>query len=208
MSKKLNNLLKILENSEANINKKTLDISSLVDEKLLIKYLSKTSSNVLKNDISNLMSELGLKTFVTRTGDNNLRMDAISKVDKNIYAVEIESLADLDSPRNILDSLAVLHSRYEISKSCLGGIIVVSTFPNKRSEFWEVVNDIQRITKLRILIIPLYALIILKNENYRLSNFLDAFKFNQTYSFRKALEEIINRKIELSYPNKLIEAEK
>ena len=208
MSKKLNNLLKILENSNANIYRKKLDTTSLVDEKLLTKYVSKTSSNVLKNDVSNLMSDLGLKTFVTRTGNNNLRMDALSKIESNIYAVEIEKLADLDSPRNILDSLAVLHSRYEISKSCLGGIIVVSTFPSKRSEFWEVVNDIQKVTKLNIYIIPLYALIILQNENYRLSNFLNAFRFNQKFSFRNSLEEIIDRKIELSNPNKLIEAEK
>lgn len=208
MSKKLNNLLKILENSNTNINQKKLDITQLVEEKILLKYVSKTSSNLLKIDVSNLMSDSGLKTFVTRTGDNNLRMDALSTIDKNFYAVEIENLADLDSPRNILDSLAVLHSRYEISKSCLGGIIVVSTFPSKRSEFWEVVNDIQRVTKFNIYIIPLYALIILKNEDYRLSNFLDSFKFNQTFSFRKELEEIIDRKIELSHPNKLIEAEK
>jgi hypothetical protein len=208
MSKKLNNLLKILENSNANITKKKLDTTQLVEEKILLKYLSKTSSNLLKIDVSNLMSDSGLKTFVTRTGDNNLRMDALSTIGKNVYAVEIENLANLDSPRNILDSLAVLHSRYEISKGCLGGIIVVSTFPSKRSEFWEVVNDIQRVTELNIYIIPLYALIILKNENCRLSNFLDAFKFNQTFSFRKELEEIIDKKIELNYPNKLIEAEK
>ena len=93
------------------IDRNKLDNNNL---KLITKNLIFSNSGeaiILKNDISNLMSELGLKTFVTRTGDNNLRMDAISKVDKNIYAVEIESLADLDSPRNILDSLAVLHSR-------------------------------------------------------------------------------------------------
>ena len=101
MSKKLNNLLKILENSNANITKKKLDITQLVEEKILLKYLSKTSSNLLKIDVSNLMSDSGLKTFVTRTGDNNLRMDALSTIGKNVYAVEIENLANLDSPRNI-----------------------------------------------------------------------------------------------------------
>lgn len=208
MSKKLNSLLNILESSNTNMHKKISVISSLVDENLLTNYLSKVSSSNLKIDVSNLMCELGLKTFLTRTGDNNLRMDALVKLDKNIYAVEIENLADLDSPRNILDSIAVLHSRYEISKSHLGGIIIVSTFPNKRSEFWEVIEDIQIITNLNIFVVPLYALIILKNENIRLSKFLDSFKFNHTKSFRKVLEEILNKKIDLSNPNKLIEAEK
>ena len=150
---------------------------------------------------------MGLSTYLTRQGDVNLRMDGLGKSDESYLVIEIELNADLDAPRDILDDVAVFSSRYNIPKESIYGLIVLAELPNKRTEYWELIRDIEKVVDLKIFNVPLAALLTLfwsekplNYKDYKLNN-------NQT-SARPALEVSLERKANLSVPSSLIEAAK
>ena len=157
--------------------------------------------------VAKLLSDLGISTYLTRQGDVNLRMDAVGADNELFYVVETEFLASLDSPRDILDDVAVFCSRYDISKTKVIGIIVMCEFPNKRSEFWELINDIKKVVGLKIATIPLAALLTLYWNSADLV-IADYFLDHKSMSARSAINEALGREINLPAKSNLIEAAK
>lgn len=182
------------------------------------------SENIIKNVISNLklltyknsiinklvvksFESIGLPSNLTRSGDVNLRMDALSKKDNIYYPIEIELVASLDSPRDILDDVAVFCSRHNVSKQNIVGIIVLAELPNKRSEYWELLSDIEKTIELKIATIPLSALLI-SMWNQTQINIEDFYLNKYTTSAREAVNKIIGMKVEISKNSSLLEASK
>ena len=99
----------------------------------------------------NLILQTGNRCFVRRRGDVYLRIDAIMELGEHAGIVEIEFNKDsLESPRAILDDIAVLVSRYGIDASIIKPFIVSLEFPNIRTEYWRVIKDISNVLKVKI----------------------------------------------------------
>lgn len=111
--------------------------------------------------IRNLFLVQGNQCIIRRRGDVYFRIDAIAKIPNRsaILITEVEFHKDsLESPRAILDDIAVLSSRYGINKLAFMPFIVSLEFPNVRSEYWRVIKDIKDVLGVRIHSLTLGAL--------------------------------------------------
>lgn len=76
------------------------------------------------------------------------------------FVAEIETGAGvLDSPRALLEDVAVLHSRYGYAVDTIDPVSIIMSFPNVRSEYYQVIRDIEIVLGLRCRTITLGALI-------------------------------------------------
>jgi ferredoxin len=158
------------------------------------KKASRISGSRIHNLLSrNLLIELGLKAGASRTGDVNNRMDLyIALADKSV-ATEVEiSGAQIDAPRSVLDSMAVLHGRHKIAKKHIDGLIIVGELPNARSEFWTVLKDIESVLKIKIKVLTTTAAAILVHNKVKLSKIQE---LESSLSIRKLFETKAGRKL-------------
>lgn len=109
--------------------------------------------------VKDLLDKFGIKTSLKRIGDINMRIDAQGKFNQNKIIFSIEFGNDsLSIPRKLLEGFAVTHNRYKISKKKLIPIAILSTLPNKRSEYYRVIDDINKVLKIKIFTLPLDVL--------------------------------------------------
>ena len=156
--------------------------------------------------VRNLMMEIGINTLMTRRGDTNIRMDIVFEQTGNtIGTCEVELGNDvLDAPRNILDNVAVLVSRYNISKDKIMPLVVTLSLPNRRSEYWNVIKDIKQVLNIKINSMTVGTLIILVWNRVKLP-----FNSNEIFyadseqnSIKNKIESVLNRKLNIKegYP--------
>src|SRR5690348_12322336 len=100
--------------------------------------------------VRNLLNEVGLNARVRRRGDTNMRMDAVGfSRSERPFVAEIETGGDvLESPRALLEDVAVLHSRYGYAIADIDPVSIILVFPNVRSEYYQVIRDIKRVLRL------------------------------------------------------------
>ena len=113
--------------------------------------------------VRNLLNAVGLNARTRRRGDTNMRIDAVgfSRSEKPFVA-EIETgVGVLESPRALLEDVAVLHSRYGYEVAGIDPVSIILTFPNVRSEYYQVIRDIEKVLGLRCRTITIGALITL-----------------------------------------------
>lgn len=137
-----------------------LDSPSARQLPALIGNLSDDKRNLL---VRNLLHEIGLNCRTRRRGDTNVRIDAVgfSRGEKPFVA-EIEfGFAVLESPRALLEDVAVLHSRYGYDIKMIDPISLVLSLPSLRSEYYQVVRDIENVIGIRCRTITIGALISL-----------------------------------------------
>ncbi|MFB8590159.1 hypothetical protein ACFC53_09875 [Enterococcus casseliflavus] len=145
----------LLEN-ELDLEEKMLNLSSAY-EKLIL------TPGAIDKLIGDLFYNLNTPLSFSRKGDNNERVDAKAPLgDGNLGIIEIEvpSTAMLDAPRNLLDDIAVEVNR---NKSKLEQIIPITlcwTFPNNRSDYWNVVHDIKKVLNIKIKTISIMSLAV------------------------------------------------
>lgn len=111
----------------------------------------------------NLLIAAGIGAAMRRRGDQSIRMDLVlgpPGVEQGTSEVEFGD-GVLDAPRNILDNVAVLVGRYEISKDNIVPIVVSLALPNQRSEYWQVIKDVKDVLDIRIGSITIGALVVL-----------------------------------------------
>ena len=109
----------------------------------------------------NLLIQTGNRCFIRRRGDVYLRMDVIMELSDSVAIVEVEFNKDsLESPRAILDDIAVLVSRYGINIKLIKPFIVCLEFPNIRTEYWRVIKDIANVLKININSLSIGVLIL------------------------------------------------
>jgi len=113
--------------------------------------------------VRNLFINLGLKCKVRAVGNNDIRFDMIAEFEQKIILGEIglNNNDILEEPRALLDDFAILKSRYKINAERIIPIIVTLTFPNKRSDVYEVIFDIKNVLGIEIRIISVHFLIIM-----------------------------------------------
>ena len=211
---------KVDTNYIARNEKMTIDLDSIEvisedpfeSEDIIKKVINNINELTHKNSIINKLvvksfESMRFPTNLTRSGDVNLRMDALSKQNGIYYPIEIELIASLDSPRDILDDVAVFCSRHNVLKKDIVGIIVLAEFPNKRSEYWELLSDIEKTIGLEVATIPLTALLI-GMWNKRPINIDHFYLGKGKTSAREALNKILGKEVEISKNSNLIEASK
>jgi len=161
----------------------------------------------------NLLISTGINTVMRRRGDTNVRMDLLLSIDQCLIGPgEVEfSNAIIDVPRNLLDDVAVIVSRYGIDKEDIIAISILKSLPNQRSEYWQVVQDIRAVLDLKISSLTSGILFLLLWNRSSLSmGSLTSFSCIETSDFRRKLtEDIIKRPLNLQqgYPG-LFESEK
>jgi len=113
--------------------------------------------------IRNVLHELGVRCRTRRRGDTNVRIDAVATFDDGLIGVlEIELTgAVLDSPRALLEDIAILHTRYAMPIGVICPISVVLALPNARSEYYQVVEDIKRVLGIQCRTLTVGALVLL-----------------------------------------------
>lgn len=113
--------------------------------------------------VRNLLNEVGLNARTRRRGDTNMRIDAVGfSRSERPFVAEIETGAGvLESPRALLEDVAVLHSRYGYDVAEIDPVSVILAFPNVRSEYYQVIRDIEKVLGLRCRTITVGALIAL-----------------------------------------------
>lgn len=113
--------------------------------------------------IRNVLHELGVRCRTRRRGDTNVRIDAVATFDDGLIGVlEIELTgAVLESPRALLEDIAILHTRYAMPIAVICPISVVLALPNGRSEYYQVIEDIKRVLGIECRTFTVGALVLL-----------------------------------------------
>jgi ferredoxin len=132
--------------------------------------------------VRNLLNEVGLTARTRRKGDSNLRMDAVGFSHlRRPFVAEIEmSSGVLDSPRALLEDVAVLHSRYGYATDIIDPVSIILALPSVRSDYYQVVRDIEKVLGLRCRTLTVGMLIALLWNLRRIQGFDgDAFAIGE-----------------------------
>jgi hypothetical protein len=126
----------------------TLDAPAAANLLATVGVLEDTRTTLL---IRNLLNEVGFYARTRRRGDTNMRIDAVGFSRNNRpFVAEIETgMGVLESPRALLEDVAVLHSRYGYAADEIDPISIILAFPNVRSEYYQVIRDIEKVLGLR-----------------------------------------------------------
>ena len=113
--------------------------------------IASLNSQVSNRFVRNLLLECGIKCRTRRQGDTNVRMDGVlATTDGRLGVLEIELGNEvLESPRALLEDVAVLHGRYGVEVGSIDPVSVIVGLPNVRSEYYQVVSDIEKVLNLR-----------------------------------------------------------
>jgi len=190
------------------------------NEKLLCDFwnrfidISKEQSVQFPNHLArNLLIATGIGAAMRRVGDTNIRMDMVlGPPGVNIGTAEVEFGIDvLDAPRTILDNIAVLSRRYNITKEKIVPLIVCSSLPNNRSEYWRVIKDIRDVLNIKISSITIGILVIIlwNRAKININKGDELYIDTEKPSLRQKIIKILGRKININtgYPG-FLESEK
>ena len=161
----------------------------------------KTSGHKFPNlFMRNLIVAAGWHATIRRTGDTNIRMDVLASKGKILCTAEVEFSENLiDAPRCVLDNLAVLISRYGYTRSLLRGAVLALLLPNQRSDYWQVISDIEQALNIHIYTLSLGALLLLLWNRAELGKKAPLQIVNaDSPDLRSIIEKEIGRKIEIS----------
>lgn len=162
----------------------------------------------------NLLLAHGIKAAMTRRGNNFMRMDivfATGSGSKGVAEVEFGQSANLDAPRDLLDSMSVVVSRYQWTLDSVIPLVITDELPNRRSEYWAIMQDIRNVTGVEGYTITVFLLSVLLWNNIKLllpnaCLYVD----RDSISYRtQVIETLLERKLNLNgQPNSLIDISK
>lgn len=111
--------------------------------------------------VRNLLIECGVECRTRRRGDPNVRMDGVLRFsDGHLGVLEIELRRDvLESPRALIEDVAVLHRRYSLEVTQIHPVSVILQLPNARSEYFSVISDIEAVLHIRCRTLTVGALL-------------------------------------------------
>lgn len=113
--------------------------------------------------VRNFLVNMGIPTNTNAKGNQHNRIEFFALSNGNYLIGECETGNDvLSASRRILDDLAVLVSRYSINVDSIIPLAVINHLPNKRSDFYEVIEDIHKVLGVQIHTVS-YACLFLLN---------------------------------------------
>lgn len=146
---------------------KIFDFEGTLEEKIdnfLLSFTDiKLDEGLYRSIFENVFGKFGYSIHFPRKGDVNERFDILFEKEglSILTEVEIPSNAILDAPRNLLDDLAVFSNRRNISLENLQALVICWEIPNRRTDYWNVIDDIQKVIGVKIHTISLVSLLIL-----------------------------------------------
>lgn len=142
-----------------------------------------------------LFAGLGGDIYFPRKGDNSERFDATIIFDnyKVVTEVEIPSTAILDAPRNLLDDYAVIHSRKGEDTSNIVPLVICWDLPNKRTDYWNVITDINSVLNIKIKTLSILALAFYYWTETPLDLLNDDFYLDHTDSMMHSTSELMKK---------------
>lgn len=186
----------LLIDNELHLEGKMLNLSKAY-EKLILTPLA------IERLIEKLFNKLKIPITFSRKGDNNARYDAKLSIEEGklegIVEIEVPSTAMLDAPRDLLDDIAVVTNRSNIEIERVIPIVICWTFPNNRTDYWNVVNDINKVLNIKIKTIPIMALAVCYWTDYQLRMDDDTFYVDvDNNSLKEIIDLLSNQNIDLS----------
>ena len=111
----------------------------------------------------NMLTACGVTASMRRRGDTNIRMDGILRfASSQIGVVELETgAAVLESPRALLEDIAVLHSRFAVPIAEIIPVSLIGALPNVRGEYYRVIDDIAKVLDIQCRTLTLGVLCVL-----------------------------------------------
>ena len=138
-----------------------------VDEETLSNVISSITGAGLTNTnqkllIRNLLLGLGTSAAISTVGDTNFRIDMWWEDQGVLWITEVDFdiASNLDTPRALLDDIAVCVSRHQVSRNKIGAMIICLEFPNKRSGYYHLIEDIMKVVGLEILTLSVAGLLL------------------------------------------------
>lgn len=127
--------------------------------------------------IRNYLVNMGIACNSFAKGNQHNRIEFFARQGDKFLLGESETANDvLSVSRRILDDLAVLASRYSVDTDRIVPLAVLNRMPNKRTDFYEVLEDIQKVVNIRIPVITFFGLFLLNLFNRKL-NLADFMQF-------------------------------
>ena len=111
----------------------------------------------------NMLVACGVSARTRRKGDTNVRMDGVLHfVSGTIGVFELEAgSAALESPRALLEDIAVLHGRFHVPMDDIVPVSIVAELPNVRAEYYQVIDDISSVLNIQCRTLTLGLLCLL-----------------------------------------------
>ncbi|MFI3297647.1 MAG: 4Fe-4S binding protein [bacterium] len=140
-----------------------------ITEEFAIFYTSSLQNKSIKTtDISeilvrNSLLNLGVICNTNASGNNHIRIEFFAESGKSIIVGEsnIKNSDSLAVTRRILDDLSVLIGRYGFSQEQIIPLAVLNGLPNKRTDYYEVIEDVKNVLGIQINTITYHILFIL-----------------------------------------------
>lgn len=123
--------------------------------------------------VRNLLHEAGMNARVRRRGDTNMRIDAVGFTRSGRpFVAEIELVGgELESPRALMEDVAILHARYGFAVADVDAVSIIGAFPSVRSEYYQVMRDIEVVLGVRCRTLTLGALLAIIWANKSIEGF-------------------------------------
>lgn len=151
----------------------------------------------------NLLIAAGAGAAMRRKGDNAIRIDIVLGAPWPTFGcaeAEFGDVAMLDAPRDLMDDIAVCVGRFGKNKDSLVALVITDVLPNRRSEYWRIIQDIREVLGVRIGTVTVLALCLLIWNGKKISDLpTDLFYVDiDTKSYRIAvLEPLLSRKLKI-----------
>ncbi|HRG62946.1 MAG TPA: 4Fe-4S binding protein [Burkholderiales bacterium] len=161
--------------------------------------------------IRNLMIGLGSNCSSRRVGDVYFRMDAVYSINQDSFGViEVEFGSDtLSALRNIMDDIAVLHSRYSKCKNENIPIVVCLDLPNMRQGYWQLIKDIHIVENIKVQTISVAALLILLWNHVKFNlKTVEFYADFDSQTIRQAINNTLNRTVNITKNTGFLEPKK
>ncbi len=153
------------------ISYKPITIKFSTDYSQRIKSYVSSFSDISEIIVRNSLLNLGCKCNVNAQGNVHTRTEFFAETNDTIIIgeSEITNTDTLSVNRRILDDMAVLISRYGYSKDYIIPLAVINGLPNKRTDYYEVIKDINNILGVQINTITYHILFMLHLYQIQLS---------------------------------------
>lgn len=130
--------------------------------------LKKVNTDLTVTVVRNFCLSLNIPCKVRASGNHDNRIDFIAR-DSSTFILGIVNLRTrqkqeiLESVRRILDNMATLFMRHNIALQHQTPLLFIEKFPNKRTDFYEVLRDISKVLEIEVRIISVHHLFCLLN---------------------------------------------
>lgn len=180
----------------------------IITSKIINEINKRSKANfIVNNFIKSCFMVFGFKVIKPRIGDVNLRMDLILETEQDLLIVEVDNLGSPDTVRDIIDDVAIFCNKYDRKLEEISGLSCLLEFPNKRSEYYELITDTMNVLKLNIYSLSVGVLLSLL-FNRKIINIKEYIINNNNTSCRDILEKNLGHDCGFSQKSNFIEAAK